>query len=59
MAKLLAKQCDIGDASRGSLSSYGYTLLVLHYLQQVTPPVIPVLQEVCFFVVAFHFFVLF
>ena len=46
MAKLLAKQCDIGDASRGSLSSYGYTLLVIHYLQQVKPPVIPVLQEI-------------
>lgn len=46
MAKLLAKQCDIGDASRGSLSSYAYTLMVLHYLQQVNPPVIPVLQEV-------------
>lgn len=46
MAKLLAKQCEIGDASRGSLSSYAYTLMVLHYLQQVKPPVIPVLQEI-------------
>jgi len=46
MAKLLAKQCQIGDASRGSLSSYAYILLVLHYLQQVNPPVIPVLQEI-------------
>lgn len=46
MTKLLAKQCDIGDASRGSLSSYAYTLMVIHYLQQVKPPVIPVLQEV-------------
>ena len=46
MAKLLAKQCGIGDASRGSLSSYAYTLMVIHYLQQVKPPVIPVLQEV-------------
>ena len=46
MAKLLAKQCEIGDASRGSLSSYAYTLMVIHYLQQVKPPVIPVLQEV-------------
>ncbi|XP_057368026.1 terminal uridylyltransferase 4-like [Daphnia carinata] len=48
MAKLLAKQCEIGDASRGSLSSYAYTLMVIHYLQQVTPPVIPVLQEIKF-----------
>ena len=46
MAKILAKRCEIGDASRGSLSSYGYTLMVLHYLQQVKPPIIPVLQEV-------------
>ncbi|KAK4026185.1 hypothetical protein OUZ56_015202 [Daphnia magna] len=48
MTKLLAKQCEIGDASRGSLSSYAYTLMVIHYLQQVTPPVIPVLQEIKF-----------
>lgn len=38
--------CDIGDASRGSLSSYAYTLMVLYFLQQRNPPVIPVLQEV-------------
>ncbi|KAH9499941.1 Terminal uridylyltransferase 4 [Bulinus truncatus] len=37
--------CDIGDASRGSLSSYAYILMMLYYLQQVKPPVIPVLQE--------------
>uniref|UniRef100_A0A4W5K8B9 Poly(A) RNA polymerase mitochondrial-like central palm domain-containing protein n=1 Tax=Hucho hucho TaxID=62062 RepID=A0A4W5K8B9_9TELE len=44
--KVLVKLCDIGDASRGSLSSYGYTLMVLFYLQQRNPPVIPVLQEI-------------
>ena len=38
--------CDIGDASRGSLSSYAYTLMVLYFLQQRNPPVIPVLQEI-------------
>lgn len=38
--------CDIGDASRGSLSSYAYTLMALFFLQQRNPPVIPVLQEV-------------
>uniref|UniRef100_A0A0P4WEV4 CCHC-type domain-containing protein n=1 Tax=Scylla olivacea TaxID=85551 RepID=A0A0P4WEV4_SCYOL len=43
--KYFAKLCDIGDASRGSLSSYAYILMVLHYLQQCKPPVIPVLQE--------------
>ncbi|XP_045068190.1 terminal uridylyltransferase 4 isoform X1 [Coregonus clupeaformis] len=44
--KVFAKLCDIGDASRGSLSSYGFTLMVLFYLQQRNPPVIPVLQEI-------------
>lgn len=42
----LLQMCDIGDASRGSLSSYAYTLMVLYFLQQRNPPVIPVLQEV-------------
>ena len=37
------------DASTGSLSSYAYILLLLHYLQQVKPPVIPVLQQVSFY----------
>ncbi|XP_021455302.2 terminal uridylyltransferase 4 isoform X1 [Oncorhynchus mykiss] len=44
--KVFAKRCDIGDASRGSLSSYAYILMVLYFLQQRQPPVIPVLQEV-------------
>uniref|UniRef100_A0A803T4R3 Terminal uridylyl transferase 4 n=1 Tax=Anolis carolinensis TaxID=28377 RepID=A0A803T4R3_ANOCA len=39
-------RCDIGDASRGSLSSYAYILMVLYFLQQREPPVIPVLQEI-------------
>ncbi|KAJ8305343.1 hypothetical protein KUTeg_015888, partial [Tegillarca granosa] len=43
--KVFAKVCDIGDASRGSLSSYAYILMALYYLQQCKPPVIPVLQE--------------
>ena len=37
---------EIGDAARGSLSSYAYVLMVLHYLQRTEPPVIPCLQEV-------------
>lgn len=43
--KVFAKRCDIGDASRGSLSSYAYILMVLYFLQQRTPAVVPVLQE--------------
>lgn len=38
--KVFAKTCDIGDASRGSLSSYAYTLMALFFLQQRNPPVI-------------------
>uniref|UniRef100_A0A8D3CGG5 Terminal uridylyltransferase 4 n=1 Tax=Scophthalmus maximus TaxID=52904 RepID=A0A8D3CGG5_SCOMX len=44
--KVFAKRCDIGDASRGSLSSYAYILMVLYFLQQRQPAVIPVLQEI-------------
>jgi len=46
IVKVFAKYCDIGDASRGSLSSYAYVLMMLHYLQRTQPPVIPILQEV-------------
>lgn len=41
--KAMVKDCDIGDASRGFLSSYAYIILMIHYLQQVS--VLPVLQE--------------
>ncbi|CAF4358583.1 unnamed protein product [Rotaria socialis] len=43
--KTLAKQCNICDASRGTLSSYAYTIMMIHFLQQIQPPVIPVLQQ--------------
>jgi DNA polymerase sigma len=39
------QSADICDASRGSLSSYAYILVVIYFLQQRKPPVIPVLQE--------------
>ncbi|PIK49155.1 putative terminal uridylyltransferase 4 isoform X4 [Apostichopus japonicus] len=45
MVKAFAKECGIADASRGSLSSYAYILMTLYFLQQTSPPVIPVLQE--------------
>lgn len=45
MVKLFAKVCDIGDASRGSLSSYVYNLMMIFYLQKCNPPLVPVLQE--------------
>lgn len=58
LVKLFAKICDIGDASKGSLSSYAYILMMVFYLQQVSwstltqssaqvsPPVLPVLQQI-------------
>jgi DNA polymerase sigma len=46
MIKRFAKVCDMCDASRGSLSSYAYIIMVIYFLQQCSPPVLPVLQEV-------------
>ncbi|CAF1267106.1 unnamed protein product [Adineta steineri] len=45
MVKHLTKLCGIADASRGTLSSYAYIIMVIHFLQQIQPPVLPVLQE--------------
>ena len=45
LVKLFAKTIGIGDASKGSLSSYAYLLMMIFYLQQVEPPVLPVLQQ--------------
>ncbi|KIV83617.1 hypothetical protein PV11_05630 [Exophiala sideris] len=43
--KIWAKARDINTPYRGTLSSYGYILLVLHYLMNIaSPPVIPNLQ---------------
>ncbi|RVE73854.1 hypothetical protein OJAV_G00035590 [Oryzias javanicus] len=44
--KVFAKRCNIHDASKGRLSSYACILMVLYFLQQRQPPVIPVLQEI-------------
>ncbi|CAF1401341.1 unnamed protein product [Adineta steineri] len=45
MLKHLVKICDIGDASKGTLSSYAYINMVIHFLQQIQPPVLPILQQ--------------
>jgi len=45
--KLWAKRRKINSPYHGTLSSYGYVLMVLHYLMNVVqPPVIPNLQRV-------------
>ncbi|CCD72858.1 4Fe-4S ferredoxin-type domain-containing protein [Caenorhabditis elegans] len=43
--KTWAKNCEIGDASRGSLSSYCHVIMLISYLQNCDPPVLPRLQE--------------
>ena len=44
--KSWAKQRRINSAYEGSLSSYGYVLMILHYLIQIAcPPVLPNLQH--------------
>ncbi|KAL4003050.1 Cid1 poly A polymerase family protein [Acanthocheilonema viteae] len=46
MTKIWAKSCEIGNASKGSLSSYSYIIMLIHYLQRTNPPVAPFLQEI-------------
>uniref|UniRef100_A0A0M3IS98 CCHC-type domain-containing protein n=1 Tax=Ascaris lumbricoides TaxID=6252 RepID=A0A0M3IS98_ASCLU len=48
VVKEWAKCCEIGDASRGSLSSYSFIVMLIHFLQRTTPPVLPFLQEAGF-----------
>ncbi|XP_023679027.1 poly(A) RNA polymerase GLD2 [Paramormyrops kingsleyae] len=43
--KKWAQHHGINDASRGTLSSYTLVLMVLHYLQTLSEPVIPCLQK--------------
>ncbi|XP_028967003.1 uncharacterized protein LOC100904685 [Galendromus occidentalis] len=42
--KQYVKLCHMGDASRGSLSSYAYIVMLIHYLQ--VENVVPVLQSI-------------
>ncbi|EQC26676.1 hypothetical protein SDRG_15514 [Saprolegnia diclina VS20] len=42
--KYWVKTREMNNAAQGTLSSYGYLLLLIHYLQRTSPPVLPVLQ---------------
>ena len=42
--KSLTKMAGIADASRGTLSSYSYLIMLIFFLQQTSPPVLPCLQ---------------
>ncbi|KAI9909350.1 hypothetical protein PsorP6_015282 [Peronosclerospora sorghi] len=42
--KHFVKQRRMNCAAEGTLSSYGYLLLLIHFLQRQDPPVLPVLQ---------------
>eukprot|EP00045_Choanoeca_perplexa_P014243 m.166328 g.166328 ORF g.166328 m.166328 type:complete len:627 (-) comp16619_c0_seq9:126-2006(-) len=43
--KRWAKVCHINDASQGYMSSYALIMMLLHYLQHTSPPVLPYLQQ--------------
>jgi DNA polymerase sigma len=45
LVKAWAKARDINSAQHGTFNSYGISLLVLHFLQHVNPPVLPRLNE--------------
>ncbi|EGD81100.1 hypothetical protein PTSG_11137 [Salpingoeca rosetta] len=45
LVKLWAKACNLNDASMGTLSSYAWLIMTIHYLQRCDPPVLPNLQD--------------
>ena len=45
LIKKWTKERRINTPSEGTLSSYGYLLLLIAYLQQIEPPILPVLQS--------------
>lgn len=45
LVKLWAKRRKLNEAYSGTLSSYAYTLLVIHYFQTLKQPVLPCLQQ--------------
>lgn len=44
--KYWAKRRQINEPFCGTLSSYGYILMVIHFLQQREPPILPCLQQI-------------
>jgi len=46
LVKHWAKMRKVNDPYRGTLSSYAYVLMILHYLQTIEPAVLPCLQSV-------------
>jgi len=45
VVKYWAKRRQINEPYSGTLSSYAYILMVIHFLQQRKPPILPCLQE--------------
>mmetsp|Transcript_53185 Transcript_53185/g.173012 ORF Transcript_53185/g.173012 Transcript_53185/m.173012 type:complete len:427 (-) Transcript_53185:15-1295(-) len=43
--KFWASQRNINDRSQGTLSSFALTLMLIHFLQRRTPPILPSLQD--------------
>lgn len=44
LVKHWSKQRYVGDATRGTLNSFGHTLLVVHFLQALDPPMLPIVR---------------
>ena len=47
-----AQLCKVDQQADGSMPAYAFVLMVIHFLQQCDPPVLPVIQEVS---LAIHF----
>ncbi|KAJ7557051.1 hypothetical protein O6H91_05G109900 [Diphasiastrum complanatum] len=45
MVKHWAKRRQVNETYRGTLSSYAYVMMCIHFLQQRNPPILPCLQE--------------
>ncbi|EPS59851.1 hypothetical protein M569_14951 [Genlisea aurea] len=45
VVKYWAKKREVNETYQGTLSSYAYVLMCIHFLQQRNPPILPCLQE--------------